>query len=189
MDLADDFFAHAGKLADAGGPSSAGQIDYRRAVSAAYYAVFHLLTMTAAESWAVDRERHRFARLFEHGRLKAASLALPGKLKERLGDHASPDDRKAADTLSAAAKEFVVLQQDRNSADYDNSRVWSYTEVEDVILRAHGLYMRWIRVSKTPFAESYLGRHAWREVGAPKSSHSPLGRALATINSRLPPLL
>jgi len=156
MDLIDDFFIHAARLADPGKPSDTEQIDLRRAVSAAYYAVFHLLTMTAAESWAVGRERHRFARLFEHGRLKTASLALLGKLKERLGDNASPDDQKTADTLAAIAKDFVALQQDRNSADYDNSRAWSYTEVDNVILRAHGLYIGWNTVSKTPLAESYL---------------------------------
>jgi len=89
MDLIDDFFSHAVRLATQ--PSDTQQIDFRRAVSAAYYAVFHLLTMTAAESWAVGRERRRFARLFEHGRIKAASQALPGKLKERLGDNPSPD--------------------------------------------------------------------------------------------------
>lgn len=73
-----------------------------------------------------------------------------------MGDNASPGDQKTADTLSAIARDFVALQQDRNSADYDNSRVWSYTEVENVILRAHDLYIRWYAVSKTPFAESYL---------------------------------
>jgi hypothetical protein len=156
MDLIDDFFSHAVRLAAPGKPSDTEQIDFRRAVSAAYYAVFHLLTMTAAESWAVRRERHRFARLFEHGRLKTAAQALPGKLKERLGDSASPDDQKTADTLGAIAKSFVALQQDRYSADYDNSRVWSYTEVENVILRAHDLYIDWNTVSKTPLAEAYL---------------------------------
>jgi len=50
----------------------------------------------------------------------------------------------------------VALQQDRNSADYDNSRLWSYTEVENVIQRAHNLYIQWNSVSKTPLAESYL---------------------------------
>jgi hypothetical protein len=156
MDLIDDFFSHALRLALTQEPSDTEQIDFRRAVSAAYYAVFHLLTMTAAESWAVGRERHRFARLFEHGRLKTASLALPGKLKERLGNNASPEDQKTADTLSAIAKDFVALQQDRNSADYDNSRAWSYTEVVNVIERAHDLYLGWNSVSKTPLAESYL---------------------------------
>ena len=154
MDLIDDFFSHSARLAAGGKHSDTEQIDFRRAVSAAYYAVFHLLTMTAAESWAAGRERHRFARLFEHGKLRAASKGLPGKLKERLGDSASPDDQKTADTLGAIAKNFVALQQDRYSADYDNSRVWSYTEVENVILRAHDLYTSWDTVSKTPFAES-----------------------------------
>jgi hypothetical protein len=156
MDLADDYFSHAAGLVARGKSSGTEQIDFRRAVSAAYYAVFHLLTMTAAESWAVGRERHRFARLFEHGKLRSASLALPGKLKERLGGNASADQQKIADTLGAIAKEFVALQQERNSADYDNSRAWSYTEVEDVISRAHDLYLSWDTVSKTPFAESYL---------------------------------
>ena len=83
-------------------------------------------------------------------------MALPGKLKERLGNTASPDDLRIADTLGAIAKDFVALQQDRNSADYDNSRVWSYTEVENVIVRAHDLYIHWNTVYKTPLAESYL---------------------------------
>jgi hypothetical protein len=73
-----------------------------------------------------------------------------------LGSNALPDDQRTADTLSAVAKEFVALQQDRNSADYDNSRVWSYTEVEDVITRAHDLYLRWNTVRRTPFAESFF---------------------------------
>ena len=156
MDLVDDLLTHAGRLAVDGKHSGTEQIDFRRAVSAAYYAVFHLLTMTAAESWAVGMERHRFARLFEHGKLRNAFLALPRKLKERLGSNASHDDQKTADTLAAVAKEFVALQQDRNSADYDNSRVWSYTEVEDVIERAGELYFRWNSVSRTPLAESYF---------------------------------
>ena len=154
MDLVDDLFTHAVRLATDGADQGTEQIDFRRAVSAAYYAVFHLLTMTAAESWAVGRERHRFARLFEHGKLRSAFLAIPAKLKDRLGSNALPDDRKTADTLAAVAKEFVALQQDRNSADYDNSRVWSYTEVEDVITRAHNLYLEWNTVCRTRLAES-----------------------------------
>ena len=156
MHLAADLLAHAARLATDAEHSGTGQVDLRRAVSASYYAAFHLLTMTAAESWAVGRERQRFARLFEHGKLRTAFLALPAKLKERLGGNASADDQKVADRLAAIGKEFVALQQDRNSADYDNSRVWSYTEVEDVILRAHGLYLSWNVISRTPFAESFF---------------------------------
>ncbi len=110
MDLIDDF-ALATHLSSLWPRKSSDteQINLRRAVSAAYYAVFHLLTMTAAESWAVGRERHRFARLFEHGRIKAASQALPGKLKERPGGNsASPDEQKTAATLWRYRKKGIL---------------------------------------------------------------------------------
>ena len=98
-----------------------------------------LLTMTPAEHWAIAANRNRFARLFEHNKVKSASVNLPNRLKERLGASPSPQDRKTADVLIFIADEFVALQQERHTADYDNSKVWSYTEVEDAILRAHTL--------------------------------------------------
>src|ERR1700722_13176679 len=131
MDLVDAFFDHAIALADPPQPSKTEQIDFRRAVSAAYYAVFHLLTMTAAEHWGIAADRNRFARLFEHNKIKAASENPPRRLKERLGASPSPQDRQTADTLLFIAGEFVLLQQGRHTADYDNSKVWSYTEVEN----------------------------------------------------------
>lgn len=88
--------------------------------------------------------------------MKNASVGLPARLKERLGDRPTLDDRKTAGILTGIAKEFVALQQDRHIADYDNSKVWSYSEVENVILRAHGLYLDWYYVRTKPLAESYL---------------------------------
>src|SRR5580692_1500571 len=112
MDFVDAYFDHAVGLVAPPQPSKTEQINFRRAVSAAYYAVFHLLTMTAAEHWAIAADRNRFARLFEHNRIKAASLNLPNRLKERLGTSPSPQDRKTADALIFIAGEFVALQQD-----------------------------------------------------------------------------
>jgi hypothetical protein len=63
MDLVDDYFTHVVALVDPSSPSKTEQIDFRRAVSAAYYAIFHLFTMTAAQYWVVERERHRFRRV------------------------------------------------------------------------------------------------------------------------------
>jgi hypothetical protein len=78
------------------------------------------------------------------------------RLKERLGGSPSPQDRQTADTLRFIAGEFVSLRQDRHTADYDNSAVWSYTEVENAITRAHTLYIHWNTVRDTPLAQSYL---------------------------------
>lgn len=156
MDLVDAFFDHAVALVNPRQPSKTEQIDFRRAVSAAYYAVFHLLTITAAEHWAVEKERHRFARLFDHGKIKTASGNLPGRIKERLGASPSEQDSKAAGALEFVAREFVALQQLRHRADYDNSKVWSYTEVENAITRAHDLYLTWNTVRNASMAQSYL---------------------------------
>ena len=156
MDLVDAYFDHAVGLVNPPQPSKTEQIDFRRAVSAAYYAVFHLLTMTAAEHWAITADRNRFARLFEHNKIKAASVNLPNRLRERLGSSPSPQDRTTAEALILIAGEFVSLQQDRHIADYDNSKTWSYSEVVDAITRAHTLYIRWNTVRNTPIAQSYL---------------------------------
>ena len=50
----------------------------------------------------------------------------------------------------------MALQDDRHTADYDNSKVWSYTEVENVIIRAHDLHDKWLPIAKTPLAMGYL---------------------------------
>jgi uncharacterized protein (UPF0332 family) len=156
VDLVDAFFLHAANLAASSKTGGCEQIDLRRAVSAAYYAVFHLLTMTAAENWAVPAERARFARLFEHGKMKQASKRLPAKIDERLGTVPSAQDVAIGDDLKTLSKEFTALQDDRHIADYDNSKVWSYTEVESIIIRARDLYTKWESVAKAPLAMAYL---------------------------------
>jgi hypothetical protein len=46
------------------------QASLRRAVSTAYYALFHLLIDEAVGNWAVERQRSVLARTFDHGRMK-----------------------------------------------------------------------------------------------------------------------
>ena len=129
MGLVDDFFVHAANLAASSATSDCEQIDLRRAVSAAYYAVFHLFTTTAAENWAASADRVRFARLFEHGKMKNASNGLTARIGERLGPAPSTQEVAIGNALRDISKEFMALQNDRHIADYDNSKVWSYTEV------------------------------------------------------------
>jgi hypothetical protein len=43
------------------------QASLRRAVSTAYYALFHLLVTEAASNWSRPELRSRIGRLFEHG--------------------------------------------------------------------------------------------------------------------------
>jgi hypothetical protein len=60
-------------------PDEPKQVDLRRAVSAAYYGLFHLLTTEAAENWKHEDQRARFARMFDHGRMKACSSRVSSR--------------------------------------------------------------------------------------------------------------
>jgi hypothetical protein len=46
------------------------QASLRRAVSTAYYALFHLLIDEAVGNWGVARQRSILARTFDHGKMK-----------------------------------------------------------------------------------------------------------------------
>ncbi|MGA2134018.1 MAG: hypothetical protein ABSH50_17125 [Bryobacteraceae bacterium] len=115
----DELIAHAEFLATLDPPR---QADMRRAVSAAYYALFHLLTSEAAGNWKNINQQARFTRMLDHGKMKNAS--------SKISNQKAPSD-PALVLISTVSKlvtdNFVTLQQERHSADYDNSKVWSRT--------------------------------------------------------------
>jgi len=69
MPFADDLLEQAYDLAHKE-PRNAKQASRRRAVSTAYYALFHLLIDEAVSKWAVERQRSILARTFEHDKMK-----------------------------------------------------------------------------------------------------------------------
>jgi len=75
MAFANDLLKEAYHLASRGGKNPK-QASLRRAVSTAYYALFHLLISDFVANWKVKSQRDKLARLFEHGRMKGASKLL-----------------------------------------------------------------------------------------------------------------
>lgn len=69
MSFADDLLEQAHHLAyrEADDPR---QASLRRAVSTAYYALFHSLVDEAVGQWGVERQRGMLGRTFEHGKMK-----------------------------------------------------------------------------------------------------------------------
>jgi uncharacterized protein (UPF0332 family) len=121
------------------------QAYFRRAVSTAYYALFHELTQAAVNEWKIERHRSGLVRTIEHRRVKFVCDEV-GK------DRASPDD------LKKVAESFVQLQQDRHSADYDLTRVWSETEAYTCVQTASKALSAWAEVQEHPAAEDFLTR-------------------------------
>jgi len=75
----DDLIQHAIFLSELNLPHEPKPVDLRRAVSAAYYALFHLLTTEAARNWKHQSQRNRFARMFDHGRMKTCSSRISSR--------------------------------------------------------------------------------------------------------------
>jgi len=135
-----DLIEHAIDLWQLNVPDKPRQADLRRAVSAAYYSLFHLLTTEAALNWRHERQRHDFARMFDHGRMRSASESRK-TLEEPIG---------------VVAKSFLKLQEARHKADYDNSKVWSRTEVWEMIAVAQDAMAFWSDIREKEIAQDYL---------------------------------
>jgi hypothetical protein len=54
------------------------------------------------------------------------------------------------------AKSFLKLQEARHKADYDNSKVWSRTEVWEMIAVAQDAMAFWSEIREKEIAQDYL---------------------------------
>src|SRR5690348_4141837 len=147
----EDLIQHAIFLSELNLPNEPKQVDLRRAVSAAYYSLFHLLTTEAAQNWRHQSQRDRFARLFDHGRMKTCSSRVSSRPLP-----VDPAEIPIATDLKLVADSFVKLQQARHTADYDKSHVWSRTQVWDVISEAEGAMAIWSNIREEEIAQDYL---------------------------------
>jgi hypothetical protein len=118
MPFPDDLLELAQDLADIrhGRPH---QARLRRAVSTAYYAIFHLLISEATVNWARPEFRAILARCFDRGPMKQASEAAVSRINNAFKDNPPEGERKTVNTLlRTVAHAFIQAQQLRNDADY-----------------------------------------------------------------------
>ena len=128
-------------------PTNPKQASLRRAVSTAYYALFHLMIDEAVSKWTVERQRSILARTFEHSKMKAICDDVLKTVKS--GGNIPPE-------LNTVAHNFIQLQQHRHAADYDNSKQWSRTDVLNVLALAPDAFTAWRAISTQDAAQDYL---------------------------------
>ena len=110
--------------------------DYRRAISSAYYALFHAITLATASILAPDSaSRHELVRSFGHGGLKRVTGWVhggkpPEGLERNVG--ALREDPRVR-MLSAA---FQRLIDAREMADYDHNASFLRSDVYDLAVLA-----------------------------------------------------
>jgi uncharacterized protein (UPF0332 family) len=144
MPFPDDLLLDAYHLAARGGKNPK-QSSLRRAVSTAYYALFHLLIADFVLNWRRPDQRVRLGRMFEHRKMVQAAF------KPRGGHAAQVEDK-----LEIVIAAFAQLQEDRHIADYDVGRIWSRVDVTNTLAIADEAFMAWRDIRKDKIAQDHL---------------------------------
>lgn len=143
--LADDLLEDARHLAERG-DSQERMSCMRRAVSTAYYAIFHLLVDDFVEHWEFEDQRSRLARMFDHKKMRDATF--------------TPKDEKNPTPIEAALVDvktaFRQLQADRHRADYDLAWNIVPTDVQDAITLAEDTFTKWRSIRDEDIARQHL---------------------------------
>jgi hypothetical protein len=118
----------------------------RRAVSTAYYAVFHLLVEDFVSNWPFPDQRARLARMFDHRKMRDAAFTPE--------DHKNPTLAEAH--LVDVKTAFRQLQADRHRADYDLSWNIVGTDVENAVKLAEDTFTKWRVIRAEDVTRHYL---------------------------------
>jgi uncharacterized protein (UPF0332 family) len=133
-------------------PRKPKQASLRRAVSTAYYALFHLLISACVANWKRQDLRPALGRAFDHGNMKSASNRIQDK---RLFPFKN-DEAQVVANLRYVAKTFAQLQEQRHVADYDNAKFWTKTEALSQVSAVQMAFQCWEKIATKPIAQAYL---------------------------------
>jgi len=143
--LADDMLEDARHLA-ASGDAERRPSSMRRAISTAYYALFHLLVEDFVEHWEFQDQRARLTRMFDHKKMRDAAFTPKGE------KHPTAVEAALVDVKTA----FRQLQADRHRADYDLAWNIGATDVADAITLAEDSLKKWRAIRDEGVARHHL---------------------------------
>ncbi|HEX4154150.1 MAG TPA: hypothetical protein VHY48_00930 [Acidobacteriaceae bacterium] len=161
MSLAHDLLLQAHLLASLD-PRRPKQANLRRAVSAAYYALFHLLLEESSQALAgvrVTGLAPRVSRAFTHVDMRKACLAFIAQPPQ------APLDgllvHPISHNLRLIAERFIKLQELRHSADYDTTTSFSKVETLALIGSTQIAFAAWRSIRTTDEASIFLAALAF----------------------------
>jgi uncharacterized protein (UPF0332 family) len=157
MSLQTDLLDQAARLAswDAGRPK---QASLRRAISAAYYALFHHLIDEAVSRLLPANRlslRNSLRRAFDHAAMREACIGFAaGRISDKLVG--ADDLASASEGLRFVAKVFLRLQQSRHDADYNVGRRFSRNEALDSVDACQKAFAKWEALRGSAEADVFL---------------------------------
>ena len=126
----------------------------RRAISTAYYALFHFLLEQAAVKLASHvGVRRLIARAYNHNDMAKAAKAFksgPGALPAQLKAPFGPTFPTMPSEMTNVATVFVALQEARHEADYDQSKKFAPSETRLLVKQTGQAFADWNRIISMP---------------------------------------
>lgn len=147
----DDLLTQALKLIDEN-PASPKQASIRRAVSAAYYAVFHLLIAESTSYWNKAHLQAALGRAFDHQTMKAASRGVANPATSPFAG----ENPATVAALRFVGLTFAQLQEQRHFADYNLTKDLPYTEALAQVESAQKVFTAWQSIHNEDIAQAYL---------------------------------
>lgn len=149
-----ELLAHA-RLLTTLDPESPKQVNLRRAISAAYYSVFHLLAHEVSQALLPSpkhsSERLLLVRALSHDEVRNVSERI------RKGENLPAFGTiKAPAQLREVAEHAYELQGARNTADYDPSKTYTLTETVAYVERAERTFAAWAEIRHHDDARLFL---------------------------------
>ena len=120
------------------------QASLRRAVSTAYYALFHLLTAEACRlvGGNIDiAKRLKMVRWMDHEEMKKVCGMFSGPDPPK--DFSALMDAPPSEELRKVARTFVSLQNSRHTADYDLTKTYMRLEAQERIESVREAFAAW----------------------------------------------
>jgi len=156
MALADDLLSQARILVtlDKTRPK---QASLRRAVSTAYYALFHLMLGACIQRFSPTQPAAlgpRIARALAHAEMKEVCLPISRSAPGAIFATLVPSGPSIELTRLAAA--FILLQEARHLADYDLAAAYSRAEVSMLIDRTEQAFTDWKLIQASEEASVFL---------------------------------
>ncbi|MEK6233475.1 MAG: hypothetical protein N2C14_02090 [Planctomycetales bacterium] len=155
MALHDDLLAIARQMIDRN-PGAPIEAELRRAVSTAYYALFHLFIHDGTGCLVATASlRPRVSRTFEHKHMRAVCREYAA-LQSYAEQYVTSDGLLVPGQLVTIADTFVTLNEARLQADYNTSTAVTLAQATANVERAEQAFKDWVAIQADPATETFL---------------------------------
>jgi len=146
------------------------EADLRRGISAAYYALFHLLIQETMSSVVIDPSfRPKVARALQHGPMRSVCDKYNPSTTNSRGQYIAQErhgfpQQVITPELRQVAATFIALYAAREKADYDDGVTVQHTDALSLAQQAEAAFQAWLTAQAHPSGTTFLQELLCRSI-------------------------